>query len=84
MDLLIILVIWTSRCLLNFEANLKQKIMKTAEKTDAECNQVVTKVNTTLDDIGRLMKQSVGILANILRPRVASYSQQMPQGPCIS
>ena len=58
--------------------------MKAVKKTDAECNQVVTEVNTTLDDIGRVMKQSVGILANISRPRVASYSQQMPQGPCMS
>ena len=40
-----------------------------------------SKVSKTLNGMGEMMKQSGGILANISRPQVASYSRQMPQGP---
>ena len=51
------------------------------EKANEELNNNITKVSKTLDGIGEVMKQCVGILSNIAAPHMYNYHLQMPQGP---
>ena len=50
------------------------------EKADEELNSNIAKVSKTLDGIGEVMKQCVGILSNIAAPHIYSYHPRMPQG----
>ena len=63
------------------DLNLKRKMIEKMEKADEELNNNITKVSKTLDGIGEVMKQCVGILSNIAAPHMYNYHLQMPQGP---
>ena len=51
------------------------------EKADEELNKEIAKVSKTLDGIGEVMKQCVGILSNIATRSMYNYHPQMPHGP---
>ena len=51
------------------------------KKADEEFNNNIAKVRKTLDGIGKVMKQCVGVLSNIAAPRMYNYLPQMSQGP---
>ena len=62
------------------DLNLKRKMIEKMEKADEELNNNIAKVSKTLDGIGEVMKQCVGILSNIAAPHIYNYHPQMPQG----
>ena len=59
------------------DLNLKRKIIEKIEKAEEELNSNIAKVSKTLEGIGEVMKQCVGILSNIVAPRIYNYHSQM-------
>ena len=56
-------------------------MMEKMEKADEQLNNNIAKLSKTLDGIGEVMKQCVGILSNIAPPCMPYYHQPMSQGP---
>ena len=63
------------------DLNLKRKMIEKMGKADGELNNNIAKVSKTLDGIGEVMKQCLGILSNIAAPHMLKYHPQMSQGP---
>ena len=60
------------------DLTLKIKMIEKMEKADEKLNNNIAKVNKTLDGIGEIMKQCVGILSNAAAPHMYNYHRQMP------